>query len=265
MPTLRISLTDEQRPFLSNLKIALATSTTVNIPPVTASIISPNALKTDLDLLSKKASPDNVQTSFNFMKPNTTIDTNKQSQAHIDASTIIMHKDHLYGVGITDDDKNDEANVKAAGEAQACAAQKRLLNDMDTTTFIAASKIGNETVKCLDESAGRDPSGLKAMHQIGGGGNSGGSDSCVDRFVEKRSSASPITSPTSSAATIDALSSATATTSTSMIYSHSNERRPSWRLKLDSGCKVCNIEPKTMHSNEFVCIYYTCIQFVIII
>lgn len=180
------------------------------------------------------------------MKPNTTTDTTKHSHTQNDASSDTMHKEHLYGLGITDDDKNDKANVKAACETQASSVQKRLLSDMDTATIVAAGKVGaNETNKCSDGSAGRDSSGLNALSQMCGGG---GGISGTDRSVEKRSGASPITSPTSPSSIVSvstaASSSTNAATSTTALYSHSNERRPSWRLKLDSGCKVCNLEPK---------------------
>lgn len=209
--------------------IALTTSTTVNIPPVT----SANALKTDLDVLNKKVSLTNAQTSFNF----TTTDNNKQSNN--DPTTDITHKEHLYGLGITDDDKND----KAANEAQTSAAQKRLLSDIEAATLLASGKHATETMKCSDESAGRDTSETNkdALNLIGGGGLS----STITDRSEKRSGLSPITSPTSPiSSTAPSASITTSTSSTITTNSHTNERRPSWRLKLDSGCKVRNLEPK---------------------
>lgn len=237
--------------------IALTTSTTVNIPPVT----SANALKTDLDVLNKKVSLTSVQTSFNF----TTTDNNKQSNN--DSTSDIMHKEHLYGLGITDDDKND----KAANEAQTSAAQKRLLSDIEAATLLASGKHATDKKKCSDESAGRDTSETNkdALHLIGGI-----STKITDR-LEKRSGLSPVTSPTSpmSSTATSASISSTSTSSTTTTNSHTNERRPSWRLKLDSGCKVRNLQPKLQkqnqkpkkkkhsqkHSNELICNCFDCI------
>lgn len=217
---------------------ALTTSTTVSIPPITASSA---ALKTDLDVLSRKAPPTtNVQSSLNFAR-SITGDAGKQPPINDTpvASDGAHNKDHVYGLGITDDDKNDKANVKAANELQATAAQKHLGGDHETGT----AKTAADTSKCPDESAGRESSAPNrdALHAVAGIG---------DRAADRRTGAAASSSSSSTgalAAATPAVPAVPATTATATpLNAHSNERRPSWRLKFDSGCKVCNLESHTI-------------------
>lgn len=214
---------------------ALTTSTTVSIPPVTASSA---ALKTDLDVLSRKASPTNVQSSLNFAR-SITADAGKQPPINDTpvASDGAHNKEHVYG--ITDDDKNDKANVKAANELQATAAQKHLGGDHETGTGKTAAAAA-DTNKCPDESAGRESSASNRdpLHAVAGIG---------DRSADRRTGAAASSSTGALAAATPAVPAVPATTATATtLNAHSNERRPSWRLKFDSGCKVCNLESHTI-------------------
>lgn len=160
-----------------------------------------------------------------------------------DVGSAINTKDSLYGMGITDDDKNGKA---------AAAIQKRSLLDIDNASSLSlADKLRNEANKYSDENAGRESG-------FGTNKDATGEQQNVDR---KTGSPTTPTSPNGLYQSSGVASSASSTpattstitnnnnnnnnnntnTSTTSLNSHANERRPSWRLKLDAGCKVKTI------------------------
>lgn len=193
---------------------------------MTASITSTTILKTDLDMLTKKSSPTNVQSSFNFTKNHTTDNNNQSSTSSSDLmQSNEIHKNNLYGLGITDDDKNGKTNLNTmTNETKTPTIQKRSIIDLGN-----ASSLCNESKKYSDESAGREHLGTINKDALN-----------LTEFEKAEKKSGSITTPTSPSSyqpIISSSSSITSSTSTT-INSHSNERRPSWRLKPDSGCKV---------------------------
>lgn len=184
----------------------------MNVPAVVSSSPSSFATKkTDLDMLSIKASPTKLSTADSSVNHSLT----KLSTDVIQSDQ--MHKDSMYGLGITDDDKNGKA-----------AIQKRSLFDIDNASSLSlADKLRNEANKYSDENAGREHLGTNkdALNVL-----------AAEQSDKKTGSPTTPTSPTTlyqPNAVVSSTSNATTT-----LNSHTNERRPSWRLKLDAGCKV---------------------------
>lgn len=107
----------------------------------------------------KTASPTNVQNSFNFTT-NNTADSKIQSPTKATSDSIkydaMQSSDNnLYGMGITDDDKNQ--NDRLASATNKSTIQKRSLFDIDNASSLSlADKLRNEANKYSDDSAGRD-------------------------------------------------------------------------------------------------------------
>lgn len=226
-------------------------SVTVNVPAVMSSSTQQQPLtnatkKTDLDLISVKLSP-------------TKLNADGSGSGGIGSGIVgsTNTKDSLYGMGITDDDKNGKA---------AAAIQKRSLLDIDNASSLSlADKLRNEANKYSDENAGREnnfgtnkeaaceqqnvdkktgspttPTSPNGLYQ------SSGVASSASSITNVSANATPAT--TSSITTTNNNNNNNTTTSTS-LNSHANERRPSWRLKLDAGCKVKTILHKNKQTN----------------
>lgn len=213
-----------------------STSATINVPPST-----PTTKKTDLDMLTTKASPTNVQSSFNYNKSNSesnqklivTDKTNLTSQSSIaneQLSLLTENKDNLIGLGITDDDKNND-KINTAGIK--IVNSKRSLFDIDNATSQSlADKLRNEANKYSDAIGTRTTTTTV-------GANAGDSISESDVDKSSKIGSSP-TSPTSYQLPPGAAALQT------------SERRPSWRLKLDSGSKVRSQSPLNTCSPFFL-------------
>lgn len=217
-------------------------SVTMNVPSVMSSSTQQQSSsiatkKTDLDLISIKVSPTKHNTIANA---NAADDSNSGDGGGggSDGQRIGTNtKDCcLYGMGITDDDKNGKA-----------AIQKRSLLDMDNASSLSlADKLRNEANKYSGENAGREHFGPKTETM---------NVAACEQIDKKTGTATSPTSPNglyqscgvaSSTSSIGNVSAggAPATSSsitTSTTNCHANERRPSWRLKLDAGCKVKTI------------------------
>lgn len=180
-------------------------------------------------MLSMKMSPTKHNTADSSNPTLTKLSIASDALQQLDSA---MHKDScLYGLGITDDDKNGKA-----------AIQKRSLLDIDNASSLSlADKLRNEANKYSDEnSAGREHYGTNK-------------DALTSEYTDKKTgSPTTPTSPTNLYQPTVVASSTSATT----LNSHTNERRPSWRLKLDAGCKVtfcvvlisCIVTGATRHS-----------------
>lgn len=258
-----------------------STSVTVSLPSVMSTTAASTTIttmkKTDLDMLPMKtASPTNVQNSFNFTTNNNTADNKIQSptKATIDSikyDAMQSSDNNLYGMGITDDDKNQNDRLASATNRSA-TIQTRSLFDIDNASSLSlADKLRNEANKYSDDNAGRDHFGTdkeltNRMDADKKCTTTPKSSSVTShdqvrsdtRFDEKRmqtgisinqqtyanynfkqnSSGARSSSPTSPTSyPFSGIASSTSAPVT--MNSHSYERRPSWRLKLDAGCKVC--------------------------
>ncbi|XP_031620321.1 protein phosphatase 1 regulatory subunit 12A isoform X2 [Contarinia nasturtii] len=221
LPNSRTSLTSSS----STSSTSTTTSVTMNVPAVMSS--SPSSIankKTDLDSLTMKASPtkQNIADSSNKMITKISTDVMPSNQ---------MHKDCMYGLGITDDDKNGKA-----------AIQKRSLLDIDNASSLSlADKLRNEANKYSDENAGREHLGT----------NKDALNLAANEQTDKKTgSPTTPTSPTSLyQPNIVASSTTAAAVATTTTNSHTNERRPSWRLKLDAGCKF-KLEDATLPASS---------------
>lgn len=189
-----------------------STSVTMNVPAVMSTSHSSTAIKkTDLDMLTIKASPTKLSASA------TAIDSNSNSQTFSKLSTDAIQSNQMYSLGITDDDKNGKTVIH----------QKRSLLDIDNASSLSlADKLRNEANKYSDENAGRDHLSTSKIDIVNAASN--------EQSDKKTGSPTTPTSPTSLYQPNVVISS----TSTATLNSHTNERRPSWRLKLDAGCKV---------------------------
>lgn len=225
-------------------------SVTMNVP-VSSSTQSQQPLsnatkKTDLDLISIKVSP----TKLNTIATAAADDGSSGGGGGGCDGSSTNTKDSLYGMGITDDDKNGKA-----------AIQKRSLLDIDNASSLSlADKLRNEANKYADENAGRDnnfglnkeatceqidkktgtpttPTSPNGLYQSSGVASS------------TSSSITNVNSNTTHATTSTITTNSTTSSTTTSLNSHANERRPSWRLKLDAGCKVKTILHKNNQSN----------------
>lgn len=123
----------------------------------------PTIKKTDLDMLPMKtASPTNVQNSFNFTTNHNTADSKIQSPTKAPTTDSIKYNamqssdNNLYGMGITDDDKNQNDRFASATNRLA-TIQTRSLFDIDNASSLSlADKLRNEANKYSDDNAGRD-------------------------------------------------------------------------------------------------------------
>lgn len=227
-------------------------SVTVNVPAVMSSStqqqqpLTNATKKTDLDLISVKLSPTKLNATMA-----TAVATDGSGNGGGGGSGVgsTNTKDSLYSMGITDDDKNGKA---------AAAIHKRSLLDIDNASSLSlADKLRNEANKYSDENAGRE--------------NNFGTNkeaTCEQQNVDKKTGSpttptspnglyqsSGVASSTSSISNVNAnatpaATSTITTTTTTSLNSHANERRPSWRLKLDAGCKVKTILHKNNQSNK---------------
>lgn len=201
---------------LPNSRTALTssntTSVTMNVPAaVMSSPPSSTAIKkTDLDVLSMKASPTKQNTS----------DGNNQTLTKFSTDALQsnqVHKDSMYGFGITDDDKNGKA-----------AIHKRSLLDIDNASSLSlADKLRNEANKYSDENAGREHFGTNR-------------DALNVATTEQsnKKTGSPITPTSPTALYQPSIVASSTSNATTTLNSHTNERRPSWRIRSDTGCKV---------------------------
>lgn len=185
-------------------------SATINVP---ASMPTSTTKKTDTDMLSTKASPTNVQTSFIFTKNNA--DSNQKllvvekTSIDNDQHQTPMNEDCVISLGITDDDKNDKINTVVSK-----ASAKRSLFDIDNASSLSlADKLRNEANKYSELSSGRTSANIDVF-------------SASELEKQNKKSDSTPTSPTSyQPPSINP-------------NLQTSERRPSWRLKLDAGSKV---------------------------
>lgn len=172
-------------------------SATINVLPPLSTQSTNHTKKTDLDMVSPKLSPSNVQISFNFSK--STAEKVPIADKTIASSPVDCGDrttDNVIALGITDDDKNDKINTAAVNKTAAATQKQRSLFELDNASSLSlADKLRNEANKYADVS-----------------------DS--EKGMKKPSNSNP-TSPTS------------------YQPPPSSERRPSWRLKLDAGSKVC--------------------------
>lgn len=232
LPNSRTSSTSSSSTSSSSTS-STTTSVTMNVPAVMSS--SPSSIankKTDLDLLTK-VSPTKHNTADNSSSNQTLTKLSTDSM-----QSNQMHKDCMYGMGITDDDKNGKA-----------AIQKRSLLDIDNASSLSlADKLRNEANKYSDENAGREHLGTNkdALNQAAN-----------EQSDKKTGSPTTPTSPTSlyqpnivASSTFTATAASGATTTTP--NSHTNERRPSWRLKLDAGCKVTISHKTQKHTKHSI-------------
>lgn len=217
-------------------------SVTMNVPAVMSSstqqqqqqqptTLSNATKKTDLDLISIKVSP---------TKLNATADGSSSGGGGGNT------KDSLYGMGITDDDKNGKA-----------AIHKRSLLDIDNASSLSlADKLRNEANKYSDENAGRENFGTNKEARCEQIDKKTGTPTTPTSpnggLYQSSGVASSTSSSSSSSSSITNVSvnaapatTSTITTTTTSLNSNANERRPSWRLKLDAGCKV-----KTKHTKK---------------
>lgn len=218
---------------LPNSRTALAssnaTSVTMNVPAAVMSSPPPSTAikKTDLDVLSMKASPTKLNTADSSNKTLTKFSTDalQSNQVRKDSERT------LYGLGITDDDKNGKSTI-----------HKRSLLDIDNASSLSlADKLRNEANKYSDENAGREHLGTNrdALNVA-----------ATEQSDKKTGSPTTPTSPTALyQPSVVASSTSTATTT---LNSHTNERRPSWRIKSDTGCKVTFSH--NSKSEHFVCL-----------
>lgn len=260
--------------FSADLNEEITATFTISTPTPT---LTTTTKKTDLEVLPTKASPTTVN-SFNFTKSNmvensanqkllgadkvatsaSTVTTAATETSHsldndrqpstaltkdclqrsaanpTSFSTFNSYSDDFYNITLTDDDKNDKINTAAAAAAgNKAAIHKRSLFDIDNASSLSlADKLRNEANKYSDDSAGRDNFGSNKNAL-----------NLTETDKTKKTGTSP-TSPTSYHPTMTnvASTSTACTTTASVVNSHTsvvNERRPSWRLKLDAGCKVC--------------------------
>lgn len=221
---------------LPNSRTAINTSTTTSITMnVPAAVMSSSHSsspiankKTDLDMLAMKVSP--------IKQINTADCSNNQTLIKLSTDSMqsnSMHKDCMYGFGITDDDKNGKE----------AAIQKRSLFDIDNASSLSlADKLRNEANKYSDENAGREHLDTTNKDALNLAANE-------QYDIKTGSTTTTPTSPTSmyqpnivantTATTVASVAAAAAAaTATTTTNYHTNERRPSWRLKLDAGCKV---------------------------
>lgn len=203
---------------------ATSTSVTMNVPATVMSSPPSSTAnkKTDLDMLPMKVSPTKLNAADGSNQTLTKLPTDAMQSNE-------MHKDSMYGLGITDDDKNGKA-----------AIQKRSLLDIDNVSSLSlADKLRNEANKYSDDNAGREHLGT----------NKDALNLATTEQSDKKTG-SP-TTPTSPTALYQPGGVAS---STSMLNSHTNERRPSWRLKLDAGCKVTFSQNSKNDLYLFVCL-----------
>lgn len=109
----------------------------------------------------KTASPTNVQNSFNFTTINNTTDSKIQPPTKATPTDSIKYDamqssdNNLYGMGITDDDKNQNDRLASATNRSA-TIQTRSLFDIDNASSLSlADKLRNEANKYSDDNAGR--------------------------------------------------------------------------------------------------------------
>lgn len=269
-----------------------STSVTVSLPSVMSTMPASTTIttikKTDLDMLPMKtASPTNVQNSFNFTTNNNTAENGKiQSPTKATSDSIkydaMQSSDNnLYGMGITDDDKNQNDRL-ASVTNRSVTIQTHSLFDIDNASSLSlADKLRNEANKYSDDNAGRDHIGTdkeltnrmdadkkltapvtshdqvrsdtryeeNKMKQTGISINQQTHATYNFKQISSGAQSSSPTSPTSPTSyPFSGIASSTSVPVT--MNSHSNERRPSWRLKLDAGCKVCkqtNTQQKYVH------------------
>lgn len=113
----------------------------------------------------KTASPTNVQNSFNFTTNHNTADSKIQSPTKATPTDSLKYDamqssdNNLYGMGITDDDKNQNDRLASATNRLA-TIQTRSLFDIDNASSLSlADKLRNEANKYSDDNAGRDHMG----------------------------------------------------------------------------------------------------------
>lgn len=199
------------------------TTATFTIPiPITSSTIS-----TSITLPTALTSTNKTEhTSFNYDKPKAA-DIHHAKKAITSESPIVKFAlsaiDTDVTMSATDDDKTDQKITQPAPTTTTTtttAINKRSLLDLDNASSLSlADKLRNEANKYSDENRSATTNSVSdnnhsQNHKIGGAGN------------ETESTTSGLVTH----ATLHLNSGASVPSAT--------ERRPSWRLKLDSGSKV---------------------------
>lgn len=174
-----------------------------------------------INMTSKSAEPANKNLLVNDRLQSTSISKEFMPNSIISPtnfSTFNSYPEDFYNITLTDDDKKDKINTSTVTK-QSITHKRSIFDIEDANSLSLADKLRNEANKYSDKSSGQN---RNSVNQSEG-----------DRTTYKKS----CSTPTSPSITSNAVM-ATTTGNPSIVNSHTNERRPSWRLKLDTGCKV---------------------------